>query len=174
LQEISMMKRSFFLSLAAGLLASLAFATPSQAGGTLVTTTLEFVGPLSPAATSIVIDYTLTSGSISELGGLASSAPGTTLSGTSDTATLSFSPGVTSFTVVKFTFLESAIDFPVSPANIMLASVTAQPGGQNVMMSTALSFAPAVVPEPSSMALLGIGMTGFFAFRRLFKRVSVA
>jgi hypothetical protein len=30
------------------------------------------------------------------------------------------------------------------------------------------------VPEPSSMALLGIGMAGFLAFRRLFKRTSVA
>jgi len=29
------------------------------------------------------------------------------------------------------------------------------------------------VPEPSSIALLGIGMTGFLAFRRLFKRTSV-
>jgi len=30
------------------------------------------------------------------------------------------------------------------------------------------------VPEPTSIALLGIGMTGFLAFRRLFKRASVA
>jgi len=29
------------------------------------------------------------------------------------------------------------------------------------------------VPEPTSIALLGIGMTGFLAFRRLFKRTSV-
>ena len=30
------------------------------------------------------------------------------------------------------------------------------------------------IPEPSSIALLGIGMTGFLAFRRLFKRASAA
>ena len=30
------------------------------------------------------------------------------------------------------------------------------------------------VPEPSSMALLGVGMTAIFAFRRYFKRASVA
>jgi hypothetical protein len=36
------------------------------------------------------------------------------------------------------------------------------------------AFSSTGVPEPSSIALLGIGMTGFLAFRRLFKRAEVA
>ena len=31
-----------------------------------------------------------------------------------------------------------------------------------------------VIPEPTSMALLGIGLSGLFTLRRLFKRTSVA
>lgn len=36
------------------------------------------------------------------------------------------------------------------------------------------AFSSTGVPEPGSMALLGIGMAGFLAFRRLFKRHAVA
>jgi PEP-CTERM motif len=35
-------------------------------------------------------------------------------------------------------------------------------------------FTEAAVPEPGSFALLGVGMTGFLAFRRFFKKTSVA
>jgi hypothetical protein len=49
-------------------------------------------------------------------------------------------------------------------------------GGSNGVSfsSVTQAFSVTGVPEPTSMALLGIGMTGFLAFRRLFKRTSVA
>jgi hypothetical protein len=52
-------------------------------------------------------------------------------------------------------------------------------GGTTTGSSASISivsqgFSTGTVPEPTSMALLGIGMTGFLAFRRLFKRNSVA
>jgi hypothetical protein len=49
-------------------------------------------------------------------------------------------------------------------------------GGSKGVSLSAISqgFSSTSVPEPTSMALLGIGMTGFLAFRRLFKRTSVA
>jgi hypothetical protein len=36
------------------------------------------------------------------------------------------------------------------------------------------TYSTAVIPEPTSFALLGIGLSGLFTFRRFFKRTSVA
>ena len=50
-------------------------------------------------------------------------------------------------------------------------------GGTNGTASVSIvsqGFSSAVIPEPTSMALLGIGMAGFLAFRRLFKRTPIA
>jgi hypothetical protein len=84
------------------------------------------------------------------------SVPGTTLSANlgSPTDTINFA-GVNSITVSKDIFLNGGN------------------GGTSLSVITQ-AFSSTGVPEPSSMALLGIGMTGFLAFRRLFKRHAVA
>jgi len=69
--------------------------------------------------------------------------------------TTTFSPAQTEITVVK--------------------DIEAQGGSAGVSLSSVgQAFSSQSVPEPSSWALLGIGMTGFLAFRRFFKKTSVA
>ncbi len=55
--------------------------------------------------------------------------------------------------------------------NVDFAALIA--GGGTVTGTGGFSEA-ASVPEPTSMALLGIGMTAVFAFRRYFKRNTIA
>jgi hypothetical protein len=85
-----------------------------------------------------------------------STVPATTLSANlgSPTGTINFA-GVNSITVSKDIFLNGGN------------------GGTSLSVITQ-AFSSTGVPEPSSMALLGIGMTGFLAFRRLFKRQAIA
>jgi hypothetical protein len=178
-----MMKRSFFLMAACGLLASLAFSAPSQAG-TIVTTTVSY-GSLVPASTASVteVDFTYTgAGTITNLSsfndgalaydsgtggffpvtaGLSFMAP--------DEVKLTFSPGATWFSG-SFTFNSTT---PYSTADTISVAYVTTPGGQSLTQDV-LSFNNAGVPEPTSMALLGIGMTSFLAFRRFFKRNPVA
>ena len=165
------MKRSFFRTLAAGLLASLAFATSSQAG-TVVTTNVDFGLPTPVTAQStVVINYSAATGPITGLGNFISSAPVTIAQTGVDQVTLTYSPAATSaFTSFQFT---SSVSFPSAPGSITVSGVTATPGPGS-LITTGLSYSLGAVPEPTSMALLGIGMTGFLAFRRLFKRTSVA
>jgi hypothetical protein len=64
-------------------------------------------------------------------------------------------------------------DFP--PGAIFVDKDIESIGGANgVSLSTITQAFSTTIPEPTSIALLGIGMTGFLAFRRLFKRTSVA
>jgi PEP-CTERM motif len=153
---VSMMNRSVFLSLAAGLLASLAFAAPSQAATQLVTSSFAGSGG-TMSDIEIVFSAPITSVSVGS-----NNLPGFTATFSGNLLTESFTPAATGFA-----------DVVVQGAGVGTGSFT--PTGLTsgfVLSSFAVTFAS--VPEPTSIALLGIGMTGFLAFRRFFKRTAVA
>jgi PEP-CTERM motif len=171
-----MTKRSFFLAVAAGLLASVAFATPSQAGSEYLVTAAFNIVPLTGAPPVTATDVTVTlsdatlNGSVSVVGmGGLSTVSGTLVNG-----------------VVTINFDAASATTPTSlPGGVMVEfsgptgvgiNAFALSGTSAAFSSSGLnvSIANVSVPEPTSVALLGIGMTGFLAFRRLFKRSSVA
>jgi hypothetical protein len=174
-----MKKRSLCLCMAAGLMASLAFATPSQAGPTLVTTDITFTisGPNNPTITDLTIQYTpapmpfltapvLTPGKDGGIGAFVSS-----YSPTLGQVTIDFTASASTTKDIQFTFLTSA---PVDTVggSFLNMSGTANPPVTHQTFN--VNVTPSAVPEPASLALLGIGMTGFLAFRRFLKRSKVA
>ena len=161
----SMIKRMLLLS--AAMVLSLAFATPSRADFVYsLTGNFSITGG---TATDVEMLLTPTNASITA-GSLTGSLP----AGATSTSTfisffgttypaiqLDFSPTASGSYVANFTspdvvHLQSY--FLTGLTNAVTAS------GINVVLTVAS------VPEPSSIALLGIGLSGFIAFRRRFGR----
>jgi hypothetical protein len=166
-----MLKKSIFLPLLAGMLVTLACAAPSRAGSVVVETFAAITpGNAGSSATGMSITYDgPVSGPLFDVvltGGLSSS----TLSFTGDVVTVNFH-GAASNGTVEFEFTKLSPGVSVTTLNLSgvvnssLTNPIGVKGGSEILPG---------VPEPTSIALLGIGMTGFLAFRRLFKRPTVA
>ena len=153
-----MSKRSFLFGTLV-VLAGLASATPSHAGTVL--TSISY-SSASPGLTEIDLAY-------SNVGTLGAPTPGTFTGGTAtlvgDVVELKFSPTNTG----PFSFQFTMTDTISSGATATPSFVPAGSSLQSFSFSVTQG-----VPEPASIALLGIGMTGFLAFRRFRKKASAA
>jgi len=171
-----MMKRSFFLAAACGLLASLAFTTPSQAGLMLVTTEVSYGTLFPPSApptvTSFTLTYTVPTGMSFNASGLSGGilvtyVPG----GPNGYAGVSVNVTHPGTDTVKITFASPVSYFS---GHFTFESTTAATTPTGAPTGVSVHVFNEAVPEPPSMALLGIGMTSFLAFRRFFKRAPLA
>jgi hypothetical protein len=164
-----MSKRSFCGAVALAVLAGLAFATPSHAAPTTIDTKITFSVSGGGTATDVTVTYSnpaidpIVSGSLTlvSAGGLTISPP---ISEASNKVTVDFSPSSGTVGTLEFTFMTNT---PASMYDAELSGVTA---GQTGTISA--SVVGLAAPEPASFALLGIGVTGFLACRRLFKRTA--
>jgi len=159
-----MMKRLFLLLVAAFLVASLGLATPSHAGSVLVTTDVNIIAPAGTSSDEVQITYTNAPAlPITLLPATTVAVTGSSISG--DTISVFYTP-ITGNQTLDFTFVAAP---PIAlNEDHLLGIIGPGPTGLTTNVTTS------AVPEPASIALLGIGMTGFLAVRRLFKRISVA
>ncbi len=167
-----MKKRSFFMILALAGMLGLAFASPSQAGSmTLVTTTASFsiTAPAGTTATGFEFEFTPID-TISDLHIVSSNlaGPPTITEPLPNTILVSFSAASAGNVVFQFRTDADPTSVGANPFFLTGTSDVVKTAQVNVNVSAVSA------PEPSSMALLGIGVTGFLAFRRFRKRGSTA
>jgi hypothetical protein len=149
-------------------------------------TGFNLTGTLSAPAGTLVdvsIQYTVTAPAGELLTDALLSATGGNFGGTGsytvDESLLSGHTGIGSLSVTNPPPVGANTDF-ITFAGVQSISVTKDiflnggSLGESLSVVTQAFSSQGGVPEPSSLALLGIGMTGFLAFRRFFKKPTAA
>ena len=159
------MTKRFLMGMALAMFASLALAAPSHAGSILTEATLYATSGGSVNDLTVTYNVPITSGSIFVLPSTTVTVTGTTY--TSDSVTITF----TSVTAPP----DRLLDFTLATTSAgPFTAISSEFSGNFSSYVAGIAVSNATVPEPASLALLGIGMTGFLAFRRFFKKTSVA
>src|SRR5262249_13148874 len=150
---------------------NLAFVTPSQAGTTTVTVNSTLNDLASLGVTSVSeLDVTLSGVPpwssqtvVVPLGALL------TVSGTTVEISFAGTNASAAFVLLDQAFATFTFSVPGDRTDITATSTVWKTNLGDVTGTSAVSFVDPA-PEPTSMALLGIGMAGLFAFRRYFRR----
>jgi PEP-CTERM motif len=160
-----MTKRSFAMALAMALVAAVASSAPCRAG-TYLTTVAAF-NDLATPADDFEATFTGTSGTITDVTVLYSSGVSTTTQvfGSGASVEINFTTPLAEFGTVLFSF-----DSTTGPVGLSAAYWTYKTGDMVVATKTVIIASVDPVPEPGSMALLGIGVVGLFGWRRLSRR----
>jgi len=169
-----------------GLIASFTLGSPSQAASTLVTTSATLNTGNATLYTGLVVTYTTAAGSFTSLtltsnGTLSSTFPTPPLQSTitltpaagPETVTSSYSPSSYGVSLTESYSFTVPVPITTAQATVMIKSIyfVESTGAHVAPTADSLTFSgPQAIPEPASMSLLGIGMAGFFAFRRFFSK----